>query len=143
MKLKKRLKFFLIIAISFASGTAAHATFQRTSEVINQRAQQQVQILTGMASWYSKESPGIRKTTANMEIFDDTDFTCAMWDVPFNQRLRVTNLENGRSVIVRVNDRGPHKRFVETGRVIDLSKRAFQEIAGLKQGLITVKVEFL
>ncbi len=103
----------------------------------------EIPALTGVASWYSKESPGIRPTTANMEIFDDTALTCAMWDAPFNQRIRVTNLENGQSVVVRVNDRGPHKRLVRQGRIIDLSKRAFQEIAGLKQGLVRVKLEFL
>lgn len=143
MKIKKRLEIFFISALLFASGTAAQATYQRTSEILNRYARQEGQTLTGIASWYSKESPGIKKTTANMETFDDMDLTCAMWDVPFNQKLRVTNLDNGRSVIVRVNDRGPHKRLVEKGRIIDLSKGAFQEIAGLKKGLVSVKVEFL
>ena len=78
-----------------------------------------------------------------MEIFDDTDMTCAMWDVPFHQKIRVTNLENGQSVVVRVNDRGPHKRLVREGRVIDLSKGAFRQISGLSQGLISVKIEFI
>lgn len=129
----------LMIVLLCLTGTAAHATFLRT----NSRLSREDQMMTGIASWYSKKSPGIKKTTANMEIFDDTELTCAMWNVPFHQQLRVTNLENGKSVIVRVNDRGPHKRFVETGRIIDLSKRAFEEIAALNQGLIAVKVEFL
>ena len=69
--------------------------------------------------------------------------TCAMWDAPFHQQLRITNLDNGKSIVVRVNDRGPHKRLVREGRVLDLSKGAFQKIANLKDGLINVKVEFL
>ena len=52
-------------------------------------------VIAGRASWYSKTDPGIRRHTANMEVFDDTLLTAAMWDVPFNQKLRVTNLANG------------------------------------------------
>lgn len=100
-------------------------------------------ISTGLASWYSKESPGINTHTANNEIFDDTELTAAMWDVPFNQKIKVTNLKNGKSVVVRVNDRGPHKRFVGKGRIIDLSKRAFSDIAPLHQGLTPIQLEFL
>lgn len=100
-------------------------------------------IMAGRASWYSRTDPGINRHTANNEIFNDQDLTCAMWDVPFNQRLRVTNIENGKSIIVRVNDRGPHKRFVRKGRIIDLTKTAFKRISGTKKGLIRVQVEFL
>ncbi|MCK5013892.1 MAG: septal ring lytic transglycosylase RlpA family lipoprotein, partial [Candidatus Omnitrophica bacterium] len=65
------------------------------------------------------------------------------WEVPFNQMVKVTNLENGKSVVVRVNDRGPHKRYVARGRIIDLSKRAFARIASLERGLIRIKLELL
>ncbi|NQV04714.1 MAG: septal ring lytic transglycosylase RlpA family protein [Candidatus Omnitrophica bacterium] len=98
-------------------------------------------IYKGMASWYSEEDPGVLKTTANMECFDDTLLTCAMWDVPFNTILKVTNLENGKAVFVRVNDRGPAKRLVREGRIIDLTKRAFSKIADLENGLVNIKVE--
>ncbi len=97
----------------------------------------------GKASWYSRKSPGIRHHTANMEIFDDEAFTCAMWGAKFNQKLRVTNKANGRSIIVRVNDRGPHKRYVSRGRIIDLTERAFHQLSPTKKGLIDVQVEFL
>lgn len=100
-------------------------------------------IMAGRASWYSRTDAGINVHTANMEIFNDRDLTCAMWDVPFNQKVRVTNLDNGKSVIVRVNDRGPHKRLVRKGRVIDLTKTAFRKIGGAQKGLIRVQVEFL
>jgi len=75
-----------------------------------------------------------------MEIFDDTDLTCAIWDIPFNTRLEVTNLDNGRSIVVRVNDRGPARRYCSQGRVIDLSKEAFSRIADTGKGLISVSV---
>ncbi len=97
--------------------------------------------LYGQSSWYSRTDPGIQKLTANNEIFDDRAMTCAIWDVDFGTWLKVTNRENGRSVIVRVNDRGPHPRFVRQGRVIDLTKTAFKQIASTQQGLIPVKVE--
>ena len=97
----------------------------------------------GLASWYSEEDPGINTHTANNEVFDDAQRTAAMWEVPFNQLVRVTNLENGMSVVVRVNDRGPHRRFVREGRIIDLSKRAFSDIAPLGRGLIPIQLELL
>lgn len=100
-------------------------------------------VIAGKASWYSRYDAGINRYTANMEVFNDEKMTCAMWDVPFNQKLRVTNLENGKSVIVRVNDRGPHKRFVRKGRVIDLTKSAFRQISSNKKGLVRVQIEFL
>lgn len=100
-------------------------------------------ILKGMASWYSEGDSGVLETTANMEIFDDSKLTCAMWDMPFNALLKVTNVENGKFVYVRVNDRGPAKRLVQEGRVIDLTKKAFSRIDILEKGLIKVKIEII
>ncbi|MBD3379679.1 MAG: septal ring lytic transglycosylase RlpA family protein [Candidatus Omnitrophica bacterium] len=100
-------------------------------------------LTVGLASWYSEESPGINRTTANMEIFDDTAMTCAMWDIPFGTMLEVRNLENGRSVVVRVNDRGPARRFHRRGRVIDLTREAFRRIAHPDKGLVTVTVRVI
>lgn len=100
-------------------------------------------IWRGQASWYSLESPGINTRTANNEYFDDRDLTCAIWGVPFDQKIKVTNLDNGRSIIVRVNDRGPHRRFVRRGRIIDLTKAAFHRLSSLENGLIRVSLEFL
>ncbi|MFP4473012.1 MAG: septal ring lytic transglycosylase RlpA family protein [Candidatus Omnitrophota bacterium] len=137
----KRLKIVILIIISFASGTMAHAMYNRAAVSDEQRAP--LRVVSGQASWYSEQSPGVRPTTANMEIFDDSAMTCAMWDVPFGQKLKVTNIKNGRSVIVRVNDRGPHKRYVRRGRVIDLSKGAFQKLSDPDNGLISVRVQFL
>ena len=100
-------------------------------------------VMTGVASWYSSADPGVGLFTASGEPFDDTQLTCANWDLPFGSFLQVTNLETGRAVTVRVNDRGPAKRVVAQGRVIDLSKAAFNQIANLDRGLISIKAEFL
>ncbi len=89
------------------------------------------------ATWYSKRDPHVRRRTASGEIFDDSKRTCAAWGHPFGARLKVTNLENQKSVICRVNDRGPAKRL---GRQIDLSKSAFRRIANLRRGVARVSI---
>lgn len=94
-------------------------------------------IYFGVGSWYSEKDPFINKHTANGEIFDDKQMTCASWDFKFGTLLEVTNLQNGKSVICRVNDRGPSKRL---RRVIDLTKAAFQKIDNPRLGLIPVTV---
>jgi rare lipoprotein A len=91
----------------------------------------------GTASWYSESDAFINARTSNGEIFNDKRITCASWNFPFNTRLKITNLANGRSVICRVNDRGPAKRL---GRIVDLTRSAFVKISGLNRGLLTVSV---
>jgi rare lipoprotein A len=78
-----------------------------------------------------------------MEEFDDGEITAAMWGVPFGTLVKVTNLDSGKSVVVRVNDRGPAKRLVRGGRIIDLTKEAFSRIAPLRKGLVPVEVTVL
>ena len=91
----------------------------------------------GMASWYSRTDPCINRFTANGEVFDDQEATCASWDFPFGTYLKVTNIQDGRSVICRVNDRGPERSL---DRVIDLTKSSFEKIADPDLGLIRVTV---
>lgn len=99
--------------------------------------------MMGESSWYSQTDPGILLTTANMEIFNDKALTCAIWGVPFDTSIKVTNIANGKSVIVRVNDRGPAKRLVRSGRVIDLTKSAFARLADTDKGLIRVRLDII
>lgn len=95
-------------------------------------------IALGTASWYGPECHG--KRMANGQYFNMHKLTCASWNYEFGTKLRVTNMDTCKSVIVEVTDRGPNKRL---GRIIDLSRAAFQSIADLKVGLIQVKVEKL
>ncbi len=88
----------------------------------------------GMASYYSDEFHG--KKTASGETYNKWDFTCAHRKLPFGTRLKVTNLENKKSVLVRVNDRGPHIK----NRIIDLSYAAAKEIGMITQGVVKVKI---
>lgn len=99
--------------------------------------------LVGLASWYSTDDPGVTSWTAAGEAFDDGRLTAAMWGLPFGSCLHVTNLDTFQHVDVFVNDRGPHQRLVQRGRVIDLSRAAFASIGALDDGLIPVRLELL
>ena len=98
------------------------------------------------ASYYTYESArreGTSGITASGEKFRDSRLTCASWFYPFGTILKVTSLNNGRSINVTVNDRGPAKRLVKKGRVLDLSLRAFESISPLSAGVIPVRIEVL
>lgn len=92
---------------------------------------------TGIASWYGAEFHG--KPTANGEIFDMNELTAAHKTLPMPIFARVTNLENGRSIIVRVNDRGPFAN----SRIIDLSRRSAQLLGFEAQGTARVRVQYV
>ena len=142
--MRTQLKLTIVAFIAFTSGILTHTKLhaQVNKETIL-KSENRRYVRYGKASWYSKRSPGINKHTANNEVFDDRAYTAAMWGVPFNQRIKVTNVQSGESIIVRVNDRGPHIRFVQRGRIIDLTQKAFEQIGGLRDGLIEVELEFL
>ena len=91
----------------------------------------------GQASFYSAKYQG--RITASGERFDQNAATASHRTLAFGRRVRVTNTDNGRAVVVTINDRGP---FIK-GRVIDLSRSAFAEIADPALGLVPVKVELL
>jgi rare lipoprotein A len=92
---------------------------------------------TGIASWYGPQFHG--KKTANGEIFDMNELTGAHRTLQMPSLVRVTNLENGKSLIVRINDRGPYKK----GRVIDVSKKAANLLGFIGKGTAKVKLEVL
>ena len=93
------------------------------------------QIQHGKASFYSKRATGAR--TSSGERLHHDSLTCAHRTHPFGTLLKVTNERNGREVVVRVTDRGPHSR----GRIIDLSHAAAKELGIINQGVAVVKVE--
>ncbi len=106
-------------------------SFSGTHAQVNTHAQ----VKKGKASYYAKRATG--STTANGEKLHHDSMTCAHPTLPFGTLLKVTNLSNLKSVIVRVNDRGP---FVGS-RIIDLSWGAAKEIDMLKQGVVRVEIE--
>ena len=90
---------------------------------------------TGLASWYGADFH--HKRTANGERFDMNGLTAAHRSLPFDSYVRVTNVANGRSVVVRINDRGP---FVGD-RIIDLSAKAARQLGIKEDGVARVRIE--
>ena len=132
-KRSSRLKavFLFFSFLCFAATGTAHSTAAAGFK--------QAGVKRGIASWYSPSDPGVGRYTANGEIFRGKEKTCASWHYRFGTSLQVTNEANGKSVVCRVNDRGPARRFKQ--RIIDLSRPAFKEIAAPKRGLVKVKIE--
>lgn len=124
--------FILALAIIFLAASLMFHKFAH-AEVESQR---------GLASWYTSSSARNTYTASNHSIkkleASGVHFA-AMWGVKLGKKYRVTNLKNKRSVIVRILDRGPNKRFKR--RIIDLSRHSFKQIADPKAGLIPVSVE--
>ncbi len=114
----KKIRNYLLILICLVGGTAG-------AEEI------------GIAAYYSDVFQGRR--TACGDRYDRSALTAAHNRYPCGTRIRVTNVENGKSVEVVVNDRGPST----PGRIVDLSRRAAKELGFLKQGLTRVKIEVL
>ena len=91
----------------------------------------------GLASWYGRERYGQR--TASGEIYESDKLTAAHRTAPLGTQAVVTNLANGHTVLVRINDRGPHTRR----RILDLSYEAARRLDMVRTGAVRVKVEFL
>ena len=117
----------LAIALAAACGAPAKPV-KRTGAATDGDAQH------GLATWY-----GRGRGTASGERFDARAMTAAHRTLPFHTRVRVTNKRNGRSVIVRINDRGPFVR----GRIIDVSEAAAEVLGMKRDGVVPVKIERL
>lgn len=92
---------------------------------------------SGKASFYAMKFQS--RKTANGEHFNQQANTAAHKKLPFGTKVKVTNIKNGKSVIVRINDRGP---FI-AGRVIDLSRSAFSRIGHLDRGILDVRIRVI
>ena len=121
-----------------ASATAqeVEVTDNPVAEIV-QQPDSETEIDGGMASYYGNELAGNR--TASGERFDPAQLTAAHRTLPFGSKVRVTNMSNGDSVIVRINDRGPFAH----GRVIDVSQAAAREIGMHRSGTARVKLALL
>jgi len=115
-----------VVAVRHAQPSAAHSTHDAAAQRIGE---------FGIASWYGGRRDS-RQTASGVRL-DDTHLTAAHPFLPMHSRVRVTNLDNGRSVTVRVTDRGPHKK----GRIIDLSPSAAAQLDMMQAGLAHVRVE--
>ena len=91
----------------------------------------------GYASWYGPET--VNELTASLEKFDPALFTAAHRKLPFGTYVRVTRLDCGKSIVVKINDRGPYKRR----RIIDLTPAAAEELDMIEIGITRVRIEVL
>lgn len=91
---------------------------------------------TGMASFYAESYNG--KKTANGETYHSSEMTAAHKKLPFGTNVRVTNLSNGKTVKVRINDRGPYV----SGRIIDLTRAAARKLDMVNAGIVKVKIKY-
>ena len=124
--MKKIFKTFGLIFVAFVlSGCDSNSVASKVVDSYMQR---------GKASWYGEKYHG--RETASGEIFNKNAMTAAHKELPFDTWVEVFNLDNGRKVRVRINDRGP---FIE-GRIIDLSQRAADELGMLTAGLAEVGI---
>lgn len=122
------------------AGSGSHQKIGRPYQIAGRTyvpARQDDYDRTGVASWYGAKFHG--KRTANGEIFNMNGLSAAHTTLPLPSLVRVTNLDNGRAIIVRVNDRGP---FVNN-RLIDLSRSAAQELGFVRQGTARVRVQYV
>jgi rare lipoprotein A len=125
-----RIVIGLVLAASLGFGCA---TVPPPSQVRDSTTRREV----GMASFYGAEHA--HRRTASGELFDPDRLTAAHPTLPFGSRVRVTNLDNGRSVVVTITDRGPFRRK----RIIDVSRRAAKELGFVREGPARVRVAVL
>jgi rare lipoprotein A len=124
----------LIIFMSFGCGSKKSSRgYRHSDELKNVDGYTQ----TGLASWYGDKEHG--NLAASGERFSKYDYTAAHKSLPFGTIVRVTNLENGKDVVVNINDRGPFIR----GRIIDLSYSSAKSIDLVRTGVAKVKVEVI
>lgn len=126
--MKLRLPFFTLLMVSLLAGQALAQGNATTAEPFSEE---------GLAVWYGQEFQG--KPTASGELFDMNELTAAHKYLPFDTMVRVTNLENGATVDVRINDRGPFT----PGQVIDLSFAAARELGITEPTPMPVRIEVL
>lgn len=125
------MKYILILALGFVFLINIFAYAEGAQEPVVTKT------LVGDASWY------YGFMVAGNKFFRNGHYA-AMWDVPLGTKARITNLDNGKSIIVTINDRGPNKRLVAKGRIIDLAAKAFYDLnSNFKPATLRVRIELL
>ena len=127
--------FFTILTLSFSLAVFAGVETEDPKAAGTTKVSTNVK--TGKASWYG---PGFHgKLTANGERYDMNGISAAHKTLKFGTKVKITNVANGKSIVVKINDRGPYI----AGRQFDLSKGAFKKIASINTGVIKIKYEIL
>ena len=138
MKLSFILLLFSSLVLVSCSGSQRFGNDDSESNENNNDEEYKVlETVEGVASYYSDEFHG--RKTANGETYDMYGLTAAHKTFPFNTEVRVTNLSNGKSIVLRINDRMPGYK----GRIIDISFQAARELGMIISGTANVKVDVL
>lgn len=125
----------VMVVLLLIFSLSAHAQSRTTEKAVKHK--KTTRVFYGQASFYANKFNG--RKTANGEIFDQKKLTCACNVLPLGTWIKVTNLRNGRAVIVKVNDR-IHPKMK---RIVDLSRSAAQKLGYVSSGLTRVKVELV
>lgn len=136
-KLYKFTGSLVVLFISLFLILPIFTNAQKDTSVVKPKAKKNIRVFYGQASYYSNKFNGRR--TANGEIFSQKKLTCACNVLPLGTWIKVTNLRNGKSVIVKINDR-IHPRMK---RIVDLSRAAATQLGFINSGLTRVKVELV
>jgi rare lipoprotein A len=140
----KHMKALIFIVFSFISVASAFAqqtdipkdTLQKDSVQADSILSSNLRTVRGRATYYASKFHGRR--TSNGDIFSNNKMTAAHLKLPFGTLVTVTNLDNGRSVVVRVNDRGPHSKSF----IIDVSQAAAKELGFYGKGVANVVITY-
>ena len=142
--MNKNIIFFIITLMLFSctasprySSVTKKNIKKKISKKKNKKSYSVSDELIGMSSWYGPNFHG--KLTANGEVFDEYGLTAAHRDLPLNTVVRVTNLDNGKSLIIRINDRGP---YID-GRMLDCSMAAAKKLGFYHNGMANVEVDII
>ena len=127
----------LVILAAFLTGCVSSPRFTMAGDAISGNEAPGTFVEEGVASYYADEFNG--RITSNGEVFDMHKLTAAHRTLAFNTILKVTNVTNGKSVLVRINDRGPFK----DDRIIDLSLEAARQIEMIGPGTAVVKLQII
>ena len=106
-----------------------------TTNNVTEAVEEAREKLSGMVSWYADKFHG--QKTSSGELYNKNELTAAHRTLPFGTKVKVTNIKNGKSVVVKINDRGPHSK----SRVLDLSRAAFTEIGSINAGVLNIEME--
>ncbi len=128
------MRWRLLLGVCIVLGCGAPAS---ETNAEHPREPSEPSLQRGKATWYGGRFHG--RKTASGERFDKNAMTAAHRKLPFGTRVRVTNLANGRTAIVRINDRGPFSK----GRIIDLSEAAARKVRMIRRGVVPVTLEVL
>ncbi|MEO6252526.1 MAG: septal ring lytic transglycosylase RlpA family protein [Ferruginibacter sp.] len=131
----QRIFYAVIIAVFFISPSPASA--QNRTPITRSKSKKPTRIFYGQASFYANKFNG--RKTASGEIFSQNKFTCACNILPLGTWIKVTNLRNGHSAIVKINDR-IHPKMK---RIVDLSRIGAQKLGYVSKGLTRVKIELI